>query len=77
MNACSMSPECGDRLETKVMMSQRNRWRKNHQLGLPKKCPSVISRVFNWVHRHQLTLRIIYYKKFGEKILILMFQPHM
>jgi len=37
MNACSMSPECGDRLETKVMMSQRNRWRKAHQPGLPKK----------------------------------------
>jgi len=77
MNACSMSPECGDRLETEVMMSQRNRWRKTHQLGLLKKFPSVISRVFNWQHRHQPTLRIICYKKFGKKILIPMFQSHM
>jgi len=72
-----MSPECWDRLETEVMMSQRNRWRKTHQPALPKKFPSVISRVFNWVHRHQSTLRIICYKKFWEKILIPMFQSHM
>jgi len=47
-----MPPECGDRLETKVMMGQKNRWRKIHQPGLLKKFPSVISRVFKKVHRN-------------------------